>query len=155
MASNRRQILEAVRERLQAILRSGGYHTDAGALVFLGEAPNLGPDDPAQAIAILVDDDRVIGVKTQVQIELPVSIAALVRADLDTPWLMVEDVLADIKRAIEVPDRQLGLGRIVTSRIERGTTRTLERQDGTNVVGATVTYTIPYVEVWGGETEDS
>lgn len=153
MPSNRRRILEAVVERLQTVHRSAGFATDAGLAVYLGEAPNLGPDDPAEAVAVLVDDDRVLGSKTQVQIVLPLSIAALARADIAAPWLAVEDILADIKRVIETGDRQLGLGRIVTSRIERDTTRTLERQDGSQVVGATITYLVPYVEVWGGETE--
>lgn len=158
MASNRRRIIEAVAERLAGIRTAYGYATEAGALLFVNAIPNLGPDDPPAAIALLVDDDQVVATRMQVELLLPLTIAACARGsytdaqELLQAWLVAEDVLADVKRAIETADRQLGLGRIVTSRIERSTTRTIERQEGSDVVGVQITYVVPYVEVWGGES---
>lgn len=147
MASTRQQILEVVIARLERITRDNGYDTDAGAAVRLGEAPAFGPDDPDEAIAVLLDDDRPGKSMEQVFIELPVAIAALARPDLAAPWVVVEQVLSDVKRAMEQTDRTLG--GLLHRRMERGTTRTLPREEGSLVVGATVTYICPYVEVWG------
>lgn len=147
MASTRQQILEALRDRLQAITQDAGFATNAGRQVLLGEAPSFGPDDPVAAIAILVGEDQVSRTGEHAIILLPVLIAALARADLDQPWVAVEQVLEDIKRAVELEDRTLG--RLLRTRMERGSTRTLERDEGQVAIGAAITYVLPYAEVWG------
>lgn len=143
----RRAILEAVRTRLQAIRQVDGYATDAGAHVFLNEAPVFGPDDAAVAIAILVGEDDPVFQGEHLLIRLPVEIQAIARADLDEPWLAVEDVLGDIKAAMELEDRTLG--RLVKRQIERGRTTTLDREPGSEYVGAAIVYVAPYAERWG------
>lgn len=133
--------------RLEVITRRAGFTTDAGRQVYLNEAPPLGPDDPEVAIAIAVNDDEPGHQAEKIVIRLPLEIHALARADLERPWLAVERVLGDIKRAMELPDRTVG--GLVLRQFERGTTRTLEREEGSSTVGAAVTYIFPYAELWG------
>lgn len=147
MASNRESILAAFLARIGAIQIAKGFATDAGLAVTLGESPQLGPDDPDVMIAIIVNDDDPKFQGLQIMTQLPVSIQALAKADLADPWLAVEALLGDIKRAVELPDRTLG--GLVKRQIERGSTRTLPRESGSTVVGAQVTYVCPYTEVWG------
>jgi hypothetical protein len=147
MASNRESILAALLARVGAIQIAAGFTSDAGLAVTLGESPLLGPDDPDVAIAILVNDDDPKYQGMQIMIRLPVSIQALANPNLADPWLAVEALLGDIKRAVELEDRTLG--GLVKRQIERGPTRTVLREPGSTVVGAQVTYICPYTECWG------
>ena len=147
MASRRQLILEAFRDRVQDITVATGYQTDAGKTVLLGEVPDLGPDDPDVAIAILPNDDEVKYVGANVSIKLPVLIAAIAKASIPQPWVAIEAVLADIKRAVELEDRTLD--GLVQNRFERGSTRPAPRVPGSLTVAATIQYTAPYVEAWG------
>jgi len=145
--SNRSEILDIVTARLQGIRVTNGYATDAGRSLFLGEASSLGPDDPSSAVAIVIGEDTPTYQGEQVLIRLPLTIAALAKADLDAPWSTLEAILGDIKRAIEVADRRMG-GRLKAP-LTRGTTRTLPRETGSTTVGIGITYWISYQEVWG------
>ena len=146
-ASRRRLIVEALKARVEAIRVANGFETDAGVTVFLGETPPLGPDDPETAIAIVVGDEDPQYQGANLFIRLPVAIQALARADLEQPWLAVEDLIGDIKRAVELEDRTLG--GLVKRQIERGSVVALEREPGSTTVGAAVTFVCPYVEGWG------
>ncbi len=145
--TTRQAILDAIRTRLAGITVANGFATDAGLTLLLGETPRLGSDDPDIAIAIVVgaDDPQYQG--ANLSITLPVELHAIARPDLDQPWVAVETVLADIKRAIELEDRTLD--GLVPRRLERGSTQTLERETGEDVVGVSVTYLASYVEGWG------
>lgn len=143
----RQAIVEALVARLEAIRSDDEFETDAGQAVFVGETPQLGPDDPNEAIAISIGDDEVRYQGENVFLVLPVTIEALVKGDLDRPYLTAERVLGDIKRAIELSDRTLG--GLVRRQIERSVTRTLRREPGMTAVGIGVTYLCPYVEAWG------
>lgn len=145
--SRRQQVIEAIRSRLEVIAIADGFNTDAGAKIFLEEAPPLGPDDPDVAIAIVIGDDNPTLHGEHVFGTLPIEIQALAKADLDEPWLAVEGVLQDIKRAIELEDRSLG--RLLRSRLERKPTRTLPREAGSTSVGVSITYEAPIAEKWG------
>lgn len=145
--SRRRLILEALLARLQVIEVANDYATDAGQHVYLGVTPALGIDDEDVAIALVVGDEEPRYQGVSLLIALPVEIQALAKADLDEPWVAVEDVIADIKRAVELEDRTLG--GLVKRQIERGSVTTLERPDGGTTVGASVTYLCPYAENWG------
>jgi hypothetical protein len=145
--SRRLSILTAIVARLEQIQIANEFETDAGLRVFLGEAPALGPDDPDQAIAVLVGDDVPTYQGEHVLVALPIQIAAVAKADLDAPWVIVEQLISDIKKAIELEDRTLG-GR-VKRQIKRGSTRTLPRESGSTKVGVTVEYSAPYTELWG------
>lgn len=149
MPSTRQSIIEAFKARAQTINGAGDFVTSAGALVLLGEAPNLGPDDPDDAIILVVDDDVVTAQPGgKFTIALPIIVGIVTKASLAEPWVRIEAGIADIKRAIEIADRTLGVGQ-VRPRIERGTTKVLERSAGSAIVGAGITYTVPYEEAWG------
>lgn len=151
-ASLRQQILAAVVTRLSVITQAdGAYFTDAGATLFAGEAPQLGPDDPAHALAVLLVDDepRQAGPGYLVTGTLEIHAVANTALDgtsLDDAWMLVEQLLADIKRAVELTDRKLG-GLLYN--MERGPARPLPRQEGSLTVGAIMTYELSWKEDWG------
>jgi hypothetical protein len=147
MATRRERILGEFVARLQTIRTENGYATDAGALILLGDVVALGPDDPPAAIAIVPQDDRPRFQGMQHFLEWPIEVQAIVTPDLDKAWLSVEAIVGDIKRAVETDDRTLA--GLVPRTIERGTTRVLPRDPGVSVVGAGVTYLVPYAESWG------
>lgn len=151
-ASRRRRILEALKSRLTAI-HGSTFETDAGYRVFLGYVPMLGPDDPDSAIAILPGDDQIEHRGARFGIVLPVEVFAIAKASLEEPWKVVEGVIADIKRAIELSDRTLGGLLPHDHALGRGSTRTLEREPGSPFVGAAITYEIAYTEAYGQPEE--
>lgn len=146
-SSRRRLILAALVAQLATIDRAAGFETDAGDAVYVGEAPDLGPDDPAEAIAVVVADDEVQPSGAGLLITLPLVVHALARAERDVTeaWMRAEQVLADVKRAVEA-DRSLG-GQ-VPQLIDRGSTQTLAREPGSATVGVVVTYRVTYKEGW-------
>ncbi len=147
MAETTRQlILAAFLAAVREITIANGFATDAGNTVYIGETAQLGDDDPDQAIALVVDDDDARS-PGYVFVTLPIVVQALAKADLDEPWLVVESLLGDLKRAIETEDRTLG--GLLKSELQRGSTRTLAREPGSTTVGAAITYRCEYVEVWG------
>lgn len=146
MASRRQRIIQAVASRLSNILPINGYNTNAGLNVFLGEDPTLGPDDPDVALSVSVGDTSNGQGLSQVLVEMPIEIVALAKADVDAPLLAIEEVIADIRRAIETADGSLG-GEC--KQILRGSIRSLPRESGTSVVGAAVEYQVWYADVWG------
>lgn len=148
--SKRLRILTAIAGLLAAIDGTGSFVTSAGANVYKGFVPQLGPDDPYPCLAITVADDTVGSQKARVVQSLPIDISIVVPADAVTNdvWANVEAVLADVKRAIEGEDRTLG-GLLGHERITRGSTRSLERESGGAVAGAVIRYDLPYFEEWG------
>ena len=150
MASTRQLIVEAFRDRLELILIASGYDTDAGQDVFLGESVTFGPDDADQGIAIDVQEDDVsqsMGPIPELSIRLPLDIQALAKATIAQPWVAVEEILGDIKKAVETGSATW-VGTL-GGELTRGTTQTLERTEGANAVGAAITYEILYTETWG------
>jgi len=148
--SNRQELIVEIIERLGEITIANGFQTDAGLHVFTHETPEFGPDDPEQAIAVVIGDDDPRYQGEQVFVKLPVEIQALAKVDSDPdaqPYLTSEAILADIKKAMELADRTLG--GLVQHQMERGSTRTLAKQPGSLTVGVAVTYVFPYPEVWG------
>lgn len=152
--SRRQQILEALKARVEAIIAGaestpGGavYQTSAGLHVYLGEEPGFGPDDPDLAIAIVVGDEEPGYQGENIFINLPIGFRVLAKASLDEPWTAVEAVIADVKRAVEQPDRTLG--GLVKRQIQRGAVSTLQREAGSLAVGAVSVYRAPYLEMWG------
>jgi hypothetical protein len=147
MATARQAILVlggGVVSRLAAITVAGGFNTDAGRAIYLGLTPQLGPNDPDVALAIVPGDEEPRWQGLKGQVAWPIEIQAVAKDDLDDPWTLVEALLEDIKRAMETPDRKIA-GWDMT----RGRTRTLEREAGTTVVGAGITYVVAYAETWG------
>jgi hypothetical protein len=60
----------------------------------------------------------------------------------------VEQIIADIKQAIETSDR--GLGGLLARPLVRGRIRFSHREPGSTVVGASVEYRATFAESWGG-----
>lgn len=144
-SSTRLRILEAMRARLRRVTVGATDDT----YVFLGETPDLGPDDPDIAIAIMPGDDAIRRQGDKFLITLPIEIQALVKVELDHAHLKGEELLADIKTAIELDDdRSLG-GLVTRDSMQRLTTRVLPRDEGMTSVGLGVTYTVDYQETWG------
>lgn len=156
--SRRAQILQALLDRVQQITVANGFATDAGQQVFLGAVPDLGPNDPSAAIALVVQPDVIQAQQNNIKLRLQVDIVVLVRMDPGTVaswnagWVLVEEMLEDVKRAVELEDRTLG-GLLVEGSnslgLERGTTDPYQRQTGSPVMGFLITYIAPYVEAWG------
>jgi len=145
--SARQTILEAFKACLQTIQRANGYQSDVGLRVFMGEVLVLGEDDPDEIAAVVVQEDEVRFVGKKLAVRLPVQLQAQAKATLDEPWARVEAVIADIKTAVETENRDLG-GR-VRWQIGRESTRAMDRQEGSLIVGASITYVVPYGEAWG------
>lgn len=144
----RRQMLGlAIVERVTAIRQADGFRTDLGATVFWGEGVALGEGDPDIAAAVVFRDDIVTHQMENVLTVLPVEIQVVGKANLDKPWLLIEDALGDVKQAMETTDRTLG--GLVPRQITRGMTRTLAKEPGSTVIGVSITYHCPMLEAWG------
>lgn len=154
--SVRQAALAELVRRLEQVAIDNNFQTNAGQKVFLGEAVQLGPDDPEATIAVVVQPDNPTHSMVNVGIELTVEIVAVVRENAAVitepgreraPWFTIEAILADIKRAVET-DYDLG-GILLTNGLRRGSTRPLEREAGSEFVGASVEYVLHYAERWG------
>lgn len=149
--SIRKRILVTLVTRLQAISQANGFSTDAGLQLFVGVLPKLGPDDPEAAIAVLpgtmtptFEAEHVVG-------EWPVEIIAVANASANrnAPFLIVEDVLADIHRAVELPDRTLGgLVRKIGG-MEVGEATPYGREAASEVVAVSQAYRFQVQRVYG------
>lgn len=156
--SRREQILDAVLERLRAISVSEGFATDAGASVHLNEAP-LGPDDPQDTIVVCVEDDDVKSQGEGFLIQCTLTIQAIVRCaqigGIGQAYRRAEAILSDIKKAMELSDRNLitgdspRTGLLAWKGLERGVTTTLKREPGSEFAGVSVGYGCKYQENWG------
>lgn len=148
--SRRRQILAIYCERLKAIRGPAGFFTEAGRHVFVGEIPNLGTDDPDDAIAILGQQDEWRQQGKAFFVRWPITIWAVTKADPDPSeaYLAVEDLLADIERAVELDDMTLG-GLVYQPIVRLAPRLTLPREEGSLVVGVGVTYANDWKEGWG------
>lgn len=148
---HRKAILAALVARLTTIRRPT-FATDAGLVVLVGEIA-LGEDDADCGIAVMPGETGPLGDREvwKVSETLPVQVAALARvqswADYENAWMRVEDVLADIKQAIETADRTLG--GLLPLELRRGPTVTLEREEGQQTLGVAITYEAPYATGWG------
>lgn len=150
MASLMQQILETYRSRIETIRVANEFATDAGMAVFLGEIPQLGPDDPSQAIAIVMGEQAPTFVGENVRSEWPIEIHGLARSDLDEPWMTAVQIASDIVNAIELPGLEArSLGGLVKPWIERRSVRAVEREAGSTTVAVAVTYMNPIVTAWG------
>lgn len=153
MNSKRIGALTELRRRLERITRANDFATDAGQTVFLGEAPGLGHHDPEVAIAVVVGDSTEAhrGMSDVIESVVVVSLQAFARsapAHKVDPFLAAEDVVADIKRAVELEDRSLE-GWCLSTGMSRGAVRPARRMEGSEYVGAAVDYVLTFEERWG------
>lgn len=145
----RRQFyLEAFKARCETILTSGGFNTNAGQAVLLGELPVFGPGDPPVVISITPGDDAVRAQQGKmVATVLPIELYVIAQPDIDAPWVKVEEVVADIIKAIEQDDEQLWGG--AKGEIGAPSIRTIPREDGSTTIGVVVSYPVSYARAWG------
>ena len=148
MSSKRYSFLAALRTRLEQITVANGFNTDCGSSILMGEDPIFGPADPESYVAIVVGEDTPHHQAENVASVLSIGIQAIVKADSEAPLLLIEAVIEDIKRAVELEDRTFG--RLLSKgTFVRGATRPLERAAGAEYVGAVVEYRGQLVEGWG------
>lgn len=150
--SKRQQIWLELLRRVERITPENGFATDAGATVFLNETPDLGPDDPVNAVAIVSQPDEVTWQGGKLLVRWPIEAVALAKAVVNgswaQAWMEAEAVSADLKRALELDDRTFG--RLLVNRgLERGSTRVIARDPGGTTVGAAVRYELVFEEIWG------
>lgn len=138
--------LDRFAARLAAITIAGGFVTDAGKALFQNETPELGEGSPDVALAMEVDDDAPRRHGNKLLIDLPIEVHALARtvAGSVAHWQATEDVLGDVKAAVEIDDDLGGL-----AEIRRGITSTRKREQGSTTVGVTIRYVLTYAEAWG------
>jgi len=139
-------ILERLALLASTIRIANGFRSDAGLRVYLGAAPELGPNDPPDAIAIVPRDD-LAQEQGRISVVFPVEVQAIGNASLEAPWRAVEFLIADLKIAIELEDRTLGS--LLKGVMSRGPTRTLERVPGVTTMGVGIVYFCPFIEEWG------
>jgi len=156
--SKRQVALADLLGRLIFITKANGYNTNAGASISAGEAPRFGPDDPPAALAVFVGDDSPDTKGGTVRTDVPIEIWATVPAGLGAPLIAIEELIADVRVAIEVEkdgsvDRSLGgvAGGPATlpTGLRRGSTRPLRREPGSEFVGASVEYVATFETRWG------
>ena len=160
--SRRYELVAALRTRLAYITIDHGYRTDAGEHIFMGEAPRFGPDDPPAALAISVgatSNEQTSG--SFITYDLTIEIQAQVPVDLAEPLLAMEDMIADIRTAVEVeghnPAPNTGdasvdrsMDALATPKgFRRGSTRPLMRPDGSGYAGMSCEYVASFQEKWG------
>lgn len=145
-----RILLECVK-RLEQISVAGGFLTDAGLSIALGQNVELGENDPDIGIVIVLGDERPTGSQQKACYDLPIMIRALAKEDSDTPALAIEYLIADIKKAIEADDRTLdqAVNRNGSLGLVRDRVSALPREEGSRTVGAEVVYIAPVWEAWG------
>ena len=157
--SRRQAALEDLRARLAFITIAKGYNTDAGKNIFLGEVPRWGPDDPPVGLAIAIGDDSTETSGGMAVSRVPVQVWAVVPVTTAGPLVVIEAIIADIKEAVEIEqdgsvDRALGVidgaPATVSRGLERGVTRALRREEGSEYAGAAVEYIATFQERWGG-----
>lgn len=104
ISKRRKAILELVR-RLEFIQVVKGYSCDAGLNILLGERPAFGPDDPESAISLAFGPDDPTTSGGLVRRRTPIEIHAMVRADLEEPLITLEQLICDIRAAVEIEGR--------------------------------------------------
>jgi hypothetical protein len=143
----RKAILAAIVTRLAVITVANGYATDLGLTQYVNEVPTQSPDDPSEAMAIVIGTEQPTWQGNKVFITLPFEVQILVPPS-DVAWRAVEDGVADVKRAMEV-DHDLGGLLPQQFPIKRGAVQTYLREAGQTTVGAGVPYEVSYTEGWG------
>lgn len=163
MISKRSKAIAELVRRLGFIQVVKGYSCDAGLKILLGEVPTFGEGDPDSAIALAIGRDEPVTTGGLVRTRTPFEVHAMVRADMDAPLVAVEELVADIKNAVEIEGQDPGTdasidrsldGLTLPKGFERGSIAPLGRNEGSTYVGAIVEYVGIFEERWGGEPEE-
>jgi hypothetical protein len=120
-------------------------------MVIVGEIA-IGPEDVAEGIAVVPGETGPLSQRQLMKAAetLPIQIAALARVlgwqDYARAWMRAEDILSDVKAAVEQDDRTLG-GLAID--VTRGPVLTLERGEGQTSIGCAIRYDVTYATSWG------
>lgn len=147
--SKRERILAVLIGRLERIERLNGFATDVGLTLYVGELPTLGPDDPDDAVALIVGSEQATWQQGKCFITLPIAVVALAKVGCQDAWRKVEAVIADGKRAMELEDRMLNGLLDQVKPMERGTVEPYPREPGSTTIGSSLGYVIRFTETWG------
>lgn len=145
--SKRQLVLEAFKRRLEAIKDADGFFTNAGDYVSLWERKVFGTADPDEWLVVIPGEDSIGMQQVKVVSNLQVVIGLGVKATLEEPWARIEQLLMDVKKAMELEDRTLG--GLLTNRLQRGSTQPFVREPGSKRLAASIVYIAPIAEVWG------
>lgn len=146
-APKSQRLLATVLDRLETISPANGYETKAGESVFDGEVPDLGEDDPDDAIA-LIPDDSAVNDTGYVFLGIPLRVVILTKATQERPTVRREAIMGDVKRAVEI-DRTLGG---LVKDVKRVAENRYVRSSGSDVIAAELVYDAQLVEKWGDPT---
>jgi len=150
MSSRRESIIATVAARLGVIAKSDGFLTDMGSTLTINDYPQFGPDDPRQALVLMVGDEDGQWRGRGLIVNLPMTCLVLVDADLTSDgWRAIEQGISDVKRAIEIDDDR-SLGGLLTGPFERGNVEVIPREPGSLAMGAVIPYTLTFKDAWGG-----
>ena len=151
--STRSDAIAELKSRVETILVANGFSTNAGQRVYLGEAPVASPGDPDASLALVVGEDDPGFQGEHVVVDLPVDIQVIVKADTSDPWTTVEEIIGDVKTAVET-DHELATvakpnGTLIHRGLERGRVAPFDRDSGSEYVGAAIRYNLKMAETWG------
>lgn len=160
MSSKRSAALVDLRSRLAWIAKDNDYSSDIGNQITMGEVYQLGPDDSKTGIAVMVGDDSGESAGQRTTSVVPVEVVGYIPYDTVDAVLVIEGIIEDIKRAVEIEEdgaRDRFLGTTVDDvpygtlpcGVERGAVRTIPREAGSPIIGASVTYMLTFQEDWG------
>lgn len=165
MSTKRSLALLDLKSRLAKITIANVFSSDAGLHIAMGDILQLGPDDAQVGLAVSVGDDTVENRGPRNICTVPVEIAAYVPVDTTDSLIVIEGLIGDIKRAVEIESdqpnsptgRDIFLGAIVDGvavgttmkGVKRGATKQIPREVGATVIGASVTYELTFNEFWG------
>jgi hypothetical protein len=162
MSSKRQAALADLKARLAWITLANGYSTDAGNAIYYGVRLALQDGDPDAFLAVLVADAETEQLGPRLRQRLPIEIHCYAKVtSIDDPMEDVEELIADIKRAVEIErdganvDRFLGTAvdgvpyGTLPKGVERGSVRVFPRDEGMTTVGCSVSYTLVFDELWG------
>jgi len=146
MSTTAKQAFDAVITRLQAILVSGGYNTDAGGQVYNGV--RFFQDDQIFPILTVFSGDEVVEKLTynDWRLERTVNIEGYVK-DATTPTTSLEQLIEDIQRAIEQSDTTMG--GLVEMIDYTGVEEIDPPEAGSDIAGVRVTYLFTYRRTYG------
>lgn len=154
MALSRQQrILEYLLTIAEGIRRDRGYDTDVGKAVLFGELPDWGPDDTAEALAIVPGEIQCTWKLQNKKKLMPVDLMALVAPGVRNPLRRADVILTDLKKAFDrIDDQTLG-GLLVQGHnslgLSEGTIEYYPRRSGSNYSGYLWTLVCPFVEAVG------
>ena len=100
-----KKILLALRSRLEMITLANGYQTDAGRNVMIGQRLADHRADILPAIRVMRSNEPTIQLQGRRRdLTFAASVECFVLADQDNPGLALEDVIADVKKALFLAD---------------------------------------------------